>query len=337
MRDLLSWNISLGRWLGVHVRLHGFFVLLAALLLFRPYDDVFAHGALALGVLLLSVLAHEMGHCVAAWRHGGSVDQILLWPLGGLSHVHVSHDPHQELSTALAGPLVNLTICVVTFPLVAWLLGSWDRVAMLLNPFLTPWSNDGLTITVALEFVFWINWWLAMVNLLPAFPLDGGRALRALLWRHLGYRTAVLHVVRSATITSLGLIVIAWFISAAHVHAVVPLLLVAMLLYFSGRQEAQRLHEPVEDVAPAYEFAAGLPTLDALDESPEPEPGPIRRWLDHRREVRERRQQELEANEERRLDEVLERLQQFGMQGLSPEDQALLNRVSARYRNRQRG
>lgn len=339
MRDILSWNISLGRWFGVSIRLHVFFVLLVAMVLFQSDAEWFWFGLTAIGILVTSVAAHELGHCWAAWRGGGHADAVLLWPLGGLTHVNISQDPTQELHTSLAGPLVNLTICSLTLPLLVVQLDDWGQVVQLLNPLQVPWPLAGVTLVATLRLFFWINWWLAMVNMLPAFPLDGGRALRALLWEYLGYRTSVLYVVRAAKLTAVALWIVAWYVREQHPYAPLPLAVFGIFLFFSAKQEAQRLQEhESEDGFFGYDFSQGYTSLEGRPTADaEPMPGPLRRWLDARREARRVRQAQIEEEEERRMDEVLARLQDQGLQNLSPEDRALLNRVSARYRNRMQG
>ncbi len=340
MRELLSWNVSLGRWAGLQVRLHVFFVLLAALVLFGPRHDMLAYALAALGILFLSVLLHELAHCWAAWRVGGHADQILLGPFGGLSHVNVSNDPHQELATSLVGPLLNLVICLVVLPPLVAVSGSWEQVLPLLNPLeppAPPPGDESITWLHGLAITFWLNWWLAMVNLLPAVPLDGGRALRALVWPHKGYRTAVLYVVLSAKLTAMLLVLVAWLVRNTYSYASLPLVVFGIFLYFTAKTEALRLQDREPDDAPfGYDFSQGFTSLEGPARG-ESEPGLMRRWIEKRREERERRRQQVEADEERRMDDILERLQRLGRQSLSDEDRALLDRVSTRYRNRQRG
>jgi len=210
MRDLLGWNLSLGRWAGIQVRVHVFFLLLAVVALHLAWDDptgeLLIDAVASLAILFVSVLAHELGHCIAARRMGGRADQIMLWPLGGLVSINLSHQPQEELVTAAAGPLVNLAICLVTLP--ALILAGVD-IRLLLNPLAAPHATDSMTWVYALQLTAWINWLLVLVNLLPAYPLDGGRVLRSVVWQKKGYRTAVVVVARVAKFTAVATWVVA--------------------------------------------------------------------------------------------------------------------------------
>lgn len=340
MRDLLSWNISLGRWAGVQIRLHVFFVLFALVALLAgpsgANQKLFWETAGVLAIFFVSVLSHEVGHCLAAWRVGGMVDQVVLWPLGGLTQVNFSHDPQSEFVTAIAGPLVNLAFCVLALPM---LVLQQSNLAGLLNPLAPPVSANGLTWLNACEWLFWTNWLLTLVNCLPALPFDGGRVLRSLLWAHHDIRHGVVLAARIAQGTALALWVLAALIhrNGEYSFAALPFALVGILLFFSGRQEIERLYEAESDDALfGYDFSQGYTSLEKTIPSRRPSSGPVRRWLDDRRARRVERQRLVEADEERRADEVLARLHELGKEGLSVEELALLNRVSERLRNRLR-
>jgi stage IV sporulation protein FB len=340
MRDLLGWNLSLGRWAGIQVRVHVFFLLLAVVALQLSWND--KHGelvvdaAVSLAILFVSVLAHELGHCFAARRMGGRADQIMLWPLGGLVSINLSHQPQEELVTAAAGPLVNLLICVATIPVLV--LRSVD-VRMLINPLMAPQSADGMSLDYVLQLTAWINWLLVLVNLLPAYPLDGGRVLRSLVWQRKGYRTAVIVVARVAKATAIATWIAAWLVHSQYAYATVPLTILGFLLFFSAKQETDRLQDREADEGVfGYDFSQGYTSLERnFTSTPRKSPGLLRQWLDGRREARRVRQQRTEEEDDRRVDEVLARLHEVGRDGLSEDDRALLDRVSARYRNRQRG
>ena len=130
----------------------------------------YALGLTSALLLFASILAHEFGHALVARRHGIEVEEIDLWLLGGVSRMRgEAHQPSDELRYALAGPAVTAAIAVC-FGLVALLLPSSTPAA----------------IRALVEYQVLVNGLIFVFNLLPAFPLDGGRVLRSLLWRRSG-------------------------------------------------------------------------------------------------------------------------------------------------------
>jgi stage IV sporulation protein FB len=342
MGELSSWSLSLGRWHTVTVRLHVFFFLFAVQALYiasRATEQGMVVFAVAcIFILLGSVLLHEIGHCWAAARVGGHAEQIVLWPLGGLIPPYVPPDPQLELVTALAGPVVNMVLMLLAAPP---LLASGQDLLGLFVPLAPAALTEGPAWIVGFKLVFWINWLLVLVNLLPAFPFDTGRMLRCLLWSQFDYRTAVYWVTRSAMVTAVGMCGVAWWLRDSYptalVPAWVPLVLFAIFLFFGAQQEEARLEQgSLEDDFYSYDFSQGYTSLERdMNRNRAAGPGPIRRWLATRRIERRRKQQALERDEEQQVDAILARLHDTGISALTSQERALLERVSARYRNRQ--
>jgi Zn-dependent protease len=360
MRDQGVWSLNLGRWGGVRVRLHMFFLLFAAFAFYLGWQDK-GEGALALAgislaVLFASVVLHEIGHLQAARFFGGSMDEMLLAPLGGLAPLRPPRHPKYEVLAHLAGPLINLLLAVVCFVSLVLLHTppTGDKPPWGLFHPLQPIGLAGGADQLgwdALRLAVWINWMLALVNLLPAFPFDGGRALRAglsLLWERGGRHYASRIVARVAMFGAIALLV------AAACLAVQPeasnllfdrdvpvwfgLALLGIFLLFSARLEEERPDLGIEDDDRLfdYDFSAGYTSLErSADAVVESDSHPLTVWLEERKAARQRRQRERELDDERRVDEILARLHAEGMQSLSADDKALLERVSARYRNRQ--
>jgi Zn-dependent protease len=298
----------------------------------------------SLTALLICVMVHEIGHAWVTFRLGGFVDEIVLGPLGGLGMMRGLPDPRAELLAHLAGPVMNLTICVVCAPL---LVASGHPPWGLFWPPLAP---EGLLVgtpgVIALKLALWINWVLGLVNFLPAFPFDGGRAFRAFLlvrWPYIGRRAASLIVAGLAKVTAVAICFAAFVLRFEDTQSLVPtqfaLILLAIFLFFSAKQEEQRGEAEAREEGTAFGYAlsrAGARTDRPADgEAPETS-GPLGRWLERRRTLRLQREREQEAEDERQVDAILARLHEHGMQSLSNADRALLERVSARYRNRQR-
>jgi Zn-dependent protease len=343
MRDFASWSVSLGRWGGVQVRLHAFFLLFAVLTLYFAVDsgsgghELVWQGFAALGILLVSVLLHEWGHCLAALHFGGRADEIVLGPLGGLAPVQVPPAPMPERVAALAGPAANLILALVCLPL---LVAKGVDVVGLLNPLAPNAILSGAAWLVLVKLTFWINWLLLLVNMLPCFPLDGARVLRSFLWPSFPYPTAVVIVVHVAQVVAVALVAVGVIfrqvLPDSPVPAWAPLSLLAIFLFFSAQQELQRLEsDDREGEFADYDFTHGYTSLEAPLRTVRRGPGPWSRWLNRRRQQRKLRQAQVEADEERRVDEILARLQEVGINGLSSDDRRLLERVAARYRERQ--
>ena len=359
MSEQRVWSLSLGRWGPVQVRLHMFFLLFAALTLFLSWHYAGSDGdsglrwlgTLSLLLLFGSVLLHEFGHYWAAVRLGGGADQIVLGPLGGLTPVRVPYDARGELIAIIAGPLINLIIALLcTAALLAYQQAypalAKVEISSLLNPLRPPFPTGDLaefTPTIWLQLTIWINWLLFLMNLIPAFPFDGGRALLticSLAPRARGTRRPVIIVATIAKAFAVGLLVAAWFMrkdADPLIPAWFALVLLAIFLFFSARVEESQLEmdELNEDLF-GYDFSQGYTSLDRPHQHAPAAPGLFSQWREQRRTERLRRQKDRETEDDRRMDEVLARLHETGMDGLSPEDRALLNRVSTRYRSRER-
>jgi Zn-dependent protease/CBS domain-containing protein len=189
-----SWSISVGRIFGVDLRIHWTFFLLP---LFVWYTEYAAHGTanegrgLALvAIMFACVLAHEFGHALVARRSGVRAKSIILLPIGGITQlddsqpvdlkaVPVPASPKLEpwkrdILIALAGPLTNLLIALVS-----------AAVLLLFVPHLDLWTWPFMRSGNLPRSLVWINLYIAGFNLLPAYPMDGGRVLRALFSRHM--------------------------------------------------------------------------------------------------------------------------------------------------------
>jgi Zn-dependent protease len=307
-----------------------------------PQEDLLWYSGLSLLILAASVLAHEWGHVWAAQRLGSPIDQIVLWPLGGLPVADRQRDPQTDLLVQLGGPLANLIIAAACLPLL--LLDTNVDLRQLLNPLKPEELLEGTAWIVAWKLAFWINWSLALVNLFPAFPFDGGRILAAGLTMHWGERhrfKAGLVVALVAQVAAVLLCVAAWFARDWHSPPYMPtwfaLVVLAIFLFFSAQHERQRtpsVRTDNEDQPFGYDFSQGYTSLERSSEDSPADTGPIARWLEERREARQRRQQEIEQEEDRRMDEILARINQHGLQSLSAEERSLLERVAARLRQR---
>lgn len=180
----MRWSFKLIRLAGIDVYVHVTFLLLLGFIGVSAYINTGAWAGAAEGVAYIlalfgSVLLHEFGHALTARRFHIATRDITLYPIGGVARLERMPDrPIQELWVALAGPAVNVVIAAGLFGLLA-LTGS-----------LTPLGQIGLVDGPLLERLMYANVSLVLFNLLPAFPMDGGRVLRALLALRLDYTRA---------------------------------------------------------------------------------------------------------------------------------------------------
>lgn len=340
MRDLFTWSLNLGRWFGIQVRVHLFFVLFVVVLLFQyayPKEGVgdLSLGLLVVGLLVLSVLLHEFGHCFAARWVGGQAEEIVLWPLGGLALVDASNTPRAQFYTTAGGPAVNLLICVGC----AGLLGR--HVLPLANPLspVDPYQYDSAAMGVG-AVAFKINWILLLFNLLPAFPLDGGRLLRCALWPSVGFGRATQIALTAANCSAIGLFLLALLSAHMGSDLTAPLLMlgVAIFIYVTAQRERQNLEAGMlfDDSVFGYDFSQGYTSLEKSVPKEERRSGFLRRWREQRAQRKRQRELARLREEERRTDEILAKLHEGGMEGLTEEERRFLHNVSARYRSRGR-
>jgi stage IV sporulation protein FB len=179
----MSWSITLLRVGGTEIRIHLTFLLLLAWIGIAQYvaggTAAAVNGIALILAIFACVVLHELGHAFAARRYGISTPDITLLPIGGLARLsRIPENPREEIVIALAGPAVNVVIAAVLILLLGATvdpssLGSLD------NP------QAGFVTQLAA-----VNIFLVLFNLIPAFPMDGGRVLRAVLALRLGRRRA---------------------------------------------------------------------------------------------------------------------------------------------------
>lgn len=189
MFKIQSGAFRLFRVAGITVYLHWMWFLLAFFQITRERLGRFEYSpearfwwrAAEYLTLFAIVLLHEFGHALACRSVGGTVDRIVLWPLGGVAFVNPPPRPGAVLWSIAAGPLVNVVLVPVTFGLMrlGGALGGAESLQNLQHYF---------------DMIWIINIWLLIFNLLPIYPLDGGQILQALLWFVIG-RGASLMVV----------------------------------------------------------------------------------------------------------------------------------------------
>src|SRR5581483_6947938 len=223
----MSWSLTIGRIAGTQVRVHVTFLLFLGWIFAASYvaegPTAAWSGLIFLLLLFACVVAHEFGHIFTARAFGVSTPDVTLLPIGGVARLErIPEQPYQEFLIAIAGPMVNV---VIAFALVA-LAGA--------NLSIDDLHTVESTRASLVDRLADVNLFLALFNMIPAFPMDGGRVLRALLASRLGYvrATEVAAGIGQAVAFALGfigllynpmLIFIAIFVylaAAAEAHSV---------------------------------------------------------------------------------------------------------------------
>jgi len=180
----MKWSFKLGTFAGIGVYVHWTFLLLVGWIFVAHLSQGKDPTQAAIGVgfilaLFVCVVLHEFGHALTARRYGVRTRDITLLPIGGLARLErIPEKPMQEFWVAVAGPAVNVVIALALF------------VALILLNSLNQLYQFELLKGHFLVRLMWVNVFLVAFNLLPAFPMDGGRVLRALLATRLGRRRA---------------------------------------------------------------------------------------------------------------------------------------------------
>ena len=282
---------------GVEVAIHWSLFVLAGVLMLVPWPveaQEIGWRAGFVAVLFGSVLLHELGHVAAGRFCDGAAHGIVLWPLGGLALVHLPDAPMAHFLTALAGPLVSLGL---------WLGGEWLA---------------GITGAWVWRDVARVNGALWLFNLLPAYPMDGGRMLHAVLWRRLGQTRALWVCVHVALGLAAGMAVWAF----VH-HGVFGVLGAAWAVYvfFAAWQERELLARE----AGAGEYWQGRPGVAHNH--------PYQRWR-QRRQARRTERDERFIEEE--IDPILDKISREGMQSLSRRERKVLESARDLMQKRRR-
>jgi Zn-dependent protease len=354
MTDFLTWSpISLGRWFRTAVRVHFILIVFVAIWLVKAIVTPAVKGeprplpatACWLGLLLLALALHELGHALTAFWLDCDQEDVHLWPLGSLVGPSFTPRTSEHFLVAMAGPVTSGAI----FLGAAIGVNLFGHAQFVWNPFgnkgdagAPEFAGGALATPLSAVWIAgwfgYLNYVLMWANLIPALPFDGGRMLRAYV-----SSTSVVSS-RDSIAARVTAHACAWVLGISGVVRLVSwksdgltLIGLALLIYVLMRAEARMLEEGgyFDDGVFGYDFSEGYTSLEAGKAKVRPyRESALKRWRRRRSELRRQRRIEREAAEEKRMDEILEKLYREGRNALSDEEHRFLVRVSTRYRNR---
>ena len=227
-----GWSFSAGRLFGVDVRIHLTFLFLLAFVWITQSAAMGSGGAargLALVLIIFGcVVAHELGHALVARRYGLAVRSILLLPIGGMTLMEEPgperSNPARDIRIAIAGPLVNLLIAGLA---AAAILALAPQVKLLGTPLLDAGNLP--------RSLVWSNVFLGLFNLLPAYPMDGGRILRALYAERMDYVAATRRAVLIGQGLAMVMMLAGWVWNGW-------LALIGFVLFLGAQMEDRTVH-----------------------------------------------------------------------------------------------
>ena len=320
-----NWGFAVGRIAGIRIRLHW------SLLLFWLYDlsslskvglgqaQLIVCWLLIVALRFLSIFLHELGHCFAARAVGGDAREVLLWPLGGLAFCSAPNLPRSQFIVAAGGPLVTLLIGGLAF-------GVFSLVDQA-RPELRYNNYYYLSRHVLCEW----NLYILIFNLIPLYPLDGGRMFHSVTWALLervkghglvAYTKATVATLWASRLTA----------AAGLLYALLERRLMLGIIFLWALSGAEALGRRLRegegpDYVFGYDFSRGYRSLEHR---------PRRRSRGNllgRLVDRWRQRGMVSQADEQRLDELLAKISRSGMESLTPQERRFLKKMSRHRRS----
>jgi Zn-dependent protease len=318
---LLTGSVPLFTAFGIRVRAHASMFVYAVMTLLLGLGSGFAWQDRVQSVTLLFaiVLLHEFGHCFAARWVGGSANDIVMHPLGGLAMASPPRRPLPTFITVAGGPAVNVIICILAGALL-WTLSGW-----------LPWNLFGFTKPIRgfsswidiWRYGYWIyqiSWTLLCFNLLPIFPLDGGQMLQTMLWPKFGYFKSMLF---SCT-TGMVCAIVGAMVALATLNIGLAIL-AALGFWYCLQLRRNLLAMGPEEYADTTDYSAAYEIDPRPRESKRSVAKAAKRAAKLARE---------EASEQEQIDAILAKVSAHGMQSLSYFEKRALKKATENQRSR---
>lgn len=226
----MKWSLRLGRFFGIDVFLHWTFLVFLVLIWYSTREAGLTFVAFFLSAFTCVVL-HEYGHALTARRYGIGTHDITLLPIGGVARLEKMPDnPRQELLVAIAGPAVNVVIAGILW-------------GVCLATGISPLRDPDEVLHGRAAFLVTLLWWNVIMvgfNMLPAFPMDGGRVLRSILAMRMNYAKATRW---AANVGKVMAVLFAWFAIFHANHFM--LIIIAFFVWMGATQEAAMAEQKV--------------------------------------------------------------------------------------------
>lgn len=331
---LWTGSVHLFNVAGIRVRIHASLLLVIALVLLfglGGFGDSVLLRVQSMAMLFLIILLHEFGHCFAARSVGGSAEEILMTPLGGLAMAMAPRRPWATFVTVAGGPAVNVAICLLcglalyfilgVFPLGPWTIGRMYSRIYLFHP---GWLT-------AAGYLFWIYTWsygLLLFNLIPVFPLDGGQMLQAVLWKPMGYYKSMMLALNIGLVGS-ALMFMVGAATFGMIGGGLLLILIAVNCFINCYQ----LRAVMKAEGPwafadedAFDYSGGF--------SPAPRRSTRRRLTDKWAAAKAKTRARQAQAEQAAIDAILAKVSAKGMNSLTWWEKRTLRRATERQRRR---
>ena len=324
---LLTGSVPLFTMFGIRVRAHASMVVLIVLtMLFAgAQGGMGIWNAMTFSTVLFGIiLVHEFGHCFAARSVGGEANDILMWPLGGLAYADAPKRAWPQFWTAAGGPLVNVVICLLTSLGLHFLAGGkgtpWNPLQH--RFFLPPGA-----LAYYLWFIFAISWGLLLFNLLPVFPMDGGRLLQGLLWFKIGYYKSTMITCGVGMVGAV--LMVMWGIANFFSWYGQVMCFIGISCFMTCYQTRLALK-----AAGPYESEDTTDYSAAYEIEPVRKRSKLSRWS-IRRATKKARRLAMEARREQaHIDAILAKVSANGMQSLSWSEKRALRKATEHQRQR---
>jgi Zn-dependent protease len=322
----MNWAFPMFRIFGIKVRMHWGMAILIGFYLIQGLDrgGVFGLGMMSISmvILLISILFHELGHCWMAVRVGGSAEDILLWPLGGLATLSHSNSPGVEIKVAGIGPISSFVLSAGCYTALYLTGVAWNY------RFLFPFDDwvIGLSsyVQVFLLHAARLNLYLGLFNLLiPAYPLDGGRVLFSFLTVRIGRQRAA--QICAYLAMPIGILLAAWGFAKKEF----TLGFIGIWVFIQAWQLHQLVKRGELDLHPGF---GGGAEFEYMPDKPKKK-GWWARWRDKRARAAVMRESVREDDMRAKVDAVLEKVSREGIGSLSAAEKKILDDASRRGRS----